>query len=115
MIIIEPCTSIVSAFDSAKTKPEQTLRSLADGNSRYTYFEAIRDVTCPTELRHSSGSKQLTGADYLMEAPIQNRYYLAQMRLNTLKMQIESAAIAQAKARVDDEKKAEFARGLLGF
>ncbi len=103
------------AFENLKEMaPERKLTGLSDANSRYTYYEAIREVADPSELRLNDSKKSLSESDYLMEAPIQNQYLLSNSRLVTLKENIEKFRQDSEKMNVLAEKNAQFIASLLG-
>lgn len=104
--------TLTLGFDATQKLATSSLSDLADANSRYTYYEAIREEHDPTS-RHRAVSVKLNDADYLINAPVQTNF-LTQLRLNTLKSKIAQASQEQAKQKEMEEKRAKFEAGLLG-
>ncbi|MBS0285732.1 MAG: hypothetical protein JSR17_00025 [Proteobacteria bacterium] len=113
MYINNPNDPILPAFNHDREQMPSKIAELADANSRYTFFEAIREVADPMEMRQNS-AKELSSDDYLLKAPEQDSFLLTRHRLSLLKSKIDQEAQRRDQENTQALKKAKFVSGLLG-
>lgn len=114
MYINNPKDPILPAFRHEREQMPAKIADLADANSRYTYFEAIREVADPMEIRQGGTDKKLSSDDYLVKAPEKDSFLLARHRLSMLKIKIDEEAQRRDKENAAKLKNERFISGLLG-